>query len=745
MASSMQHDCTPLDQLRQRQVAEWQRGERTLVEQLITSLQPVLITDDLLLDLVCAEIGLREEVAETIDQDEYIRRFPHLETALRRQFEVNRWLGSLTGMQSVSILVSQCGSPNSPPGDQSRTLVDNPATESRFPEIAGYEILSELGRGGMGVVYSARHLQLNRTVALKMIRDSALASPTVRERFRGEAKAVARLKHPGIVQIYDFNDTSEIPYFSLEYLPEGNLSEWTRGKPQRIEVACQFVEKLAQALDHAHHEGIVHRDLKPANVLLARSTSIESVYSTGANPAPDISASFSSGASLADFEPKISDFGLAKSLIDNEDLTHSAAMLGTCAYMSPEQAWGRARDVGPTTDIHALGLILYELITGVAPFQSSSMAESLDRVRFLQPPLPSTLRSDVPPELDTICRRCLEKEPLQRYQTAAELATDLRNAIESRPISRLKPPARTRRWGAMAVMGISTVLLAFVVIPRLVERSRSDRGSSGPSPASTSVALTPPRTTAESFAFLVGVRSYRLPDQSIDLEFTESDVDELSRILFRRGFPRRNIQLLTQWNESDNPALAPTSSNIRAQLRTVLAQCIPDDTVIVAITGMGGDLGSPPMYCYLPADGDPHETTSLMSLAEFYDMFRDCPAQKKLLLVDTCQTVVADSMRWPKRVDPPAGMAVFFACAPNEPSYEHPSLRHGVFSYHVLQGLDGAADSNRDSIIELGELVNYVSGHVREFVATTFENAAQSPYLISNLPTTTPIIRLNSK
>lgn len=745
MASSMQPDSTAQDHLRKLQVAAWQQGERILVEQLIATVESSIVTDDLVLDLVCAEIWLREEAAEKIELDEYISRFPLLEEALRRQFEVNQWMGSLTGMQSVSILISECATPNSSTGDRSKTEVANPAGASRFPEVAGYEILNELGRGGMGVVYSARHLQLNRTVALKMIRDSALASPTVRERFRVEAKAVARLKHPGIVQIYDFNDAGDIPYFSLEYLPEGNLSEWTGGKPQPIEFACRLVEKLAQALEHAHREGIVHRDLKPANVLLASLNITDSMHASGLSTARDQSASTESDEGAVDLEPKISDFGLAKSLVENQELTHSAAMLGTCAYMSPEQAWGKSRDVGPATDIHALGLILYELITGVAPFQSSSMAESLDRVRFLQPPVPSTLRSDVSSELDAICRRCLEKEPALRYESAAELATDLRNVIENRPISRLKPSVRVRRWGAMTVACISTVVFAFAVVPRLVDRFKPATSSSGPSPTVKSIAPIPLRTIGEPFAFLVGVRSYRLPDQSIDLEFTESDVDELSRILFRHGFPRKNIRLLTQWNESDNAALAPTGSNIRAQLRTVLAQCIPDDTVIVAVTGMGGDLGSPPMYCYLPADGNPNETASLMSLADFYDLFRACPAQKKLLLVDTCQTVVADPIHWSKAPELPAGMAVFFACAPNEPSYEHPSLRHGVFSYHVLRGLDGAADSDHDSNIDLGELVRYVSGHVREFVANSFENAAQSPYLISNLPTNTPIIRLNSK
>ncbi len=735
----MQPDSTALDHLRQQQVAAWQRGERLLVEQLIAKANCPEVTDDAVLDLICAEICLRNEGSEKFELREYIERFPHLEEALTRQFEVNQLMDSLTGMQSVSMLISEMAEPDRST-DLPNEISTRPLVETRLPEVPGYEVLRELGRGGMGVVYLARHLQLNRPVALKMIRDSALASPGVRERFRIEAKAVARLKHPGIVQIYDFNDAGDVPYFSLEYLPDGNLSEWTRGRPLEIEFACRLVEKLAQALEHAHREGIVHRDLKPANVLLATSAATDLVRDSVSEITQDPSGPTSSNRRLVEFEPKITDFGLAKNLVDNEELTHSAAMLETFTYMSPEQAWGRARDVGPATDIHALGLILYELITGVAPFQTSSMAESLDRVRFLQPTLLSKSRPDASPELDMICRKCLEKDPRNRYQSAAELAQDLRQVIEHKPVTRLKPNHPFRR---VALLAIVAVMLAIFVKTRVVNRSVPV--PSVPLPAPTPTVPSPSRTVGESFAFLVGVRSYRLPDQSIDLEFTESDVDELSRLLFRRGFPRKNIRLLTQWNESDNAALAPTGPNIRTQLRAMFAQCIPDDTLLVAVTGMGGDLGSPPMYCYLPADGNPGETKSLMTLADFYELFRECPAQKKILLVDTCQTVVADQIRWDSSPKPPEGMAVFFACAPNEASYEHPRLRHGVFSYHVLQGLDGAADSNQDSIIDLGEITSYVSGRVREFVNVSFESAAQSPYLISNLPTNTPVVRLNTK
>ena len=753
-----------VDRLRQRQVEAWQRGERVLVEDLLAESSAMPVDDEALLELICAELLLREEAGEVPAAAEYIARFPRLTEALQRQFEVHQLLGSLDGLRSMSMLLS-C---EPAPEDAENRVEDSSKSprDTSFPEVDGYQILRELGRGGMGVVYQARHLQLNRIVALKMIRDSALAGIAVRERFRVEAKAVARLQHPNIVQIYDYSDLRGVPFFSLEYVAGGSLSEFTRHQPQPVAASVALLEKLARAVDHAHREGIVHRDLKPANILLARlrpdgssagsTSSSASTSSSSATSTTSSSGTKSSTSStdlpleetdLAKLEPKISDFGLAKSLLDNQDLTHSAAMLGTCLYMSPEQAWGRSRDVGPATDVHALGLILYELLTGVAPFQSASMAQTLDQVRFTEPPPPSRLRPGIPSALDAICQRCLRKEPAERYQTAAELADDLRRHLEGRPVAMPRPASRRQIGRRSATIAVASVALAGLLSWMLQTRTPVEKPGGSQQPKSTVATVPPaipPRTAGEPFAFLVGVRSYRLPGQSIDLEFTESDVDELSRVLFRHGYPRKNIRLLTQWNESDNPDLAPTGQNIRKQLQQLLETCIPDDTVLVAVTGMGGDLGHPAMYCYLPADGQPDKTKSLLTLADFYELFRHCPAKQKLLLVDTCQTLEADGIDWPRLPNPPPGMAVFFACAPNEASYEHASLRHGVFSYHVLRGLEGAADSNGDGVIVLDELVGYATKHVRQFVAEKFVDASQSPYLIGNLPGSTPLIRLNA-
>ena len=676
-------------ELRRRQMEAWERGERVTVERLLNG---AAVAEEDLLDLIYAEVVLREEAGEAPTAEEYARRFPQFSEAIERQFAVHAHLAPLEALQSWSLLSTYDSTPKSP------------VTAPReLPQIAGYEIVRELGRGGMGVVYEARQTQLKRTVALKTLLDAALGAGAVRERFRIEAAAVAKLQHPNIVQIYEFHDAGPLPYFSLEFVAGGNLAEFTRRRPQPIAAVVDLIATLARALDHAHRHGIVHRDLKPANILLARRGE--------------------TSAELTDFVPKLTDFGLAKDLADGSDLTQTEAVLGTYLYMSPEQAWGRSKAVAPATDLHALGLILYELLTGKAPFEAGSLAATLDAVRYLDPPPPSSLRKEVPAELDAICRKCLAKNPELRYRTAGELAEELQRFARGEPLQAtpLGRPAPSRLRLGLIAAGTTLLLLAAGLFAWQAQAVR---------------------TTPESFAVLVGVRSYRLPDQALDLEYTESDVDELSRVLFKQGFPRRNIKLLTQWSESDNPELAPTRENIRRQLTRVFAGCIPGDTVLVAITGMGGDLGDPPQYCYLPADGDPRRPNSLFTLAEFYDLFRTCPAERKVLLVDTCQSISGDLPASQPTPEPPPGLAVLFACGPQQASFEHRDLRHGVFSYFVLRGLEGAADLNQDGAVTLGELRSFTQRGVEDFVAEKLPGGMQSPELISNLPQDTPLIKI---
>jgi tetratricopeptide (TPR) repeat protein/tRNA A-37 threonylcarbamoyl transferase component Bud32 len=288
----------------------------------------------------------------------------------------------------------------------------------RFPRpFGGYELLSELGRGGMSVVYLARQHRPARTVALKLILAGSHAGADRRARFLAEADAIGRLQHPRIVQIYEVGEHDGQLFLALEYVDGGSLAALLGGKPQDPAAAAGLAEKVARAVHYAHESGVVHRDLKPANILLASPT-----------------------------EPKIADFGLAKQ--DEVQLTASSALLGTPAYMAPEQAAGDNRAVGPATDIHALGAILYEMLAGQPPFRGASALEVLEQVRTREPVLPRQAR--VPLDLSTICLKCLDKEPSRRYGSALELAEDLSRFVAGEPI-RARPvgtPERLWRWVA---------------------------------------------------------------------------------------------------------------------------------------------------------------------------------------------------------------------------------------------------------------------------------------------------------
>jgi serine/threonine-protein kinase len=320
------------------------------------------------------------------------------------------------------------------------------------PTAPGYQILEVLGRGGMGVVYKARQLGLDRVVALKMIPGDGPAEISTLVRFRAEAQAVARLRHPNIVQIYDVGELPSAdglpgrPYFSMEFLEGGSLARRLARELPTPRQAAELIETLARAVHHAHGQGIVHRDLKPGNVLLDK-----------------------------DGTPKVSDFGLARRLAgDGESArlsaqTRSGDVLGTPGYMAPEQAAGRSKEVGPAADVYALGAILYECLAGRPPFEGRTEVETLHRLLQEDPEPPARLRPGLPRDLQTVCLKCLEKEPARRYPTAETLADDLRAFLGGEPIQ-ARPAgatARLTRWarrrptvavlvavGAAALLGV---------------------------------------------------------------------------------------------------------------------------------------------------------------------------------------------------------------------------------------------------------------------------------------------------
>jgi serine/threonine-protein kinase len=339
--------------------------------------------------------------------------------------------------------------PPTPPTRPNRLAAGPP------PRLSGYEIVGELGRGGMGVVYKARQVGLNRVVALKMILGGVHAGPHELGRFRREAEAIARLQHPNIVQIYEVGEHEGRPYFSLEYVDGGSLDRRVNGAPQPPHVAAAVVQILARAIHATHQRGIVHRDLKPSNVLLT-----------------------------ADNVLKITDFGVAKRL-DPEDggPVGNDTLTGTPSYMAPEQADGK-QPVGPAADVYALGTILYELLTGRPPFRAETVLDTINQLVSLEPVPPRQLQPKVPRDLETICLKCLQKEPYRRYATAEALADDLqrflkREPIAARPVGTL---ARAWRWcrrrpKVASLMGALVFLVAagFPAVTLLWRRAEENR------------------------------------------------------------------------------------------------------------------------------------------------------------------------------------------------------------------------------------------------------------------------------
>ncbi len=300
---------------------------------------------------------------------------------------------------------------------------------------AGFVVLGELGRGGMGVVYLARQVSLNRHCAIKTFLAGLPDEPASRLRFLVEAEAIARLQHPNIVQVFQIGEAAGRPFLALEYLPGGSLDKTLDGTPRPAPPSARLVETIARAIASAHGAGIVHRDLKPANILLTQ-----------------------------DGVPKVADFGLAKSLEADSGLTQTQSILGSPCYMAPEQAEGKNREVGAAADVYALGAILYELLTGRPPFRAATVLQTLEQVKNAEPIPPSRMQPGLPKDVETICLKCLEKDPGRRYASAEALADDLNRFLDHRPIlaRRIGPFGRFWRWCVRNpnVAALSGVVLA---------------------------------------------------------------------------------------------------------------------------------------------------------------------------------------------------------------------------------------------------------------------------------------------
>jgi serine/threonine protein kinase/tetratricopeptide (TPR) repeat protein len=433
-------------------------------------------------ELIGEEYWVRQLWGDRPGHAEYLSRYPQYRDSLRKRFvQLDAELAEQFGPRAkkvrpagpserpqVSLVDNESESISAGDTPINITVADtNPrgAKLGPAPCVAGYEILGVLDRGGMAVVYKARQLSLNRIVALKMIRGGEHAGPKELERFRAETQAVACLRHPHIVQVFEAGESNGMLYCAMELVAGGSLARKLNGVPVSSEPAARLTAKLARALDVAHQANIVHRDLKPANVLLepAEHGDALELRSDGGRPQR--------------YEPKVADFGLAKRQGDSTLHTATGELLGTPCYMAPEQAAGNHAAVGPSTDVYALGAMLYEMLTGRPPFRATSSLETLRQVVRDEPVSPRRLQSDVPRDLETICLKCLEKVPRRRYSSAAELADDCDRFLAHRPIVARRAGAleRVRKWSrrnpAWAVAVAIGALAAVTIIAGSIRHS----------------------------------------------------------------------------------------------------------------------------------------------------------------------------------------------------------------------------------------------------------------------------------
>ncbi len=454
-----------IDAVCRRFETDWREGRRPRIEDYFEA-QTGRARELVLLELIALERELRAERGETFVSAEYLERFPGQSRIVAEALQGSKRLASAARDRAVvdgptlgpdacrkpPITEADSPAPGVPLGPETVALpsapggdtVDLTATEQTGDQpdtvsyFGDYVIIRELARGGMGVVYKARQVKLNRVVALKMILAGQLAGEADVKRFHLEAEAAANLDHPGIVPIYEVGMHEGQHYFSMGYVDGQSLAHRVATGPLSPRDAAQLLGQVAEAVQYAHERGVVHRDLKPANVLLD-----------------------------AKGQPKVTDFGLAKKLEGDSGLTASGQVMGTPSYMPPEQAEGRA-DVGPLADVYSLGAVLYHLLTGRPPFQSARVMDTLLQVLEREPVPPRQLNRDVPRDVETICLKCLRKDPSHRYGSARELGADLQRFLDGEPIAARPVSGRERmvkwcrRHPSIAALTLGIVLVAMV-------------------------------------------------------------------------------------------------------------------------------------------------------------------------------------------------------------------------------------------------------------------------------------------
>jgi serine/threonine-protein kinase len=386
----------------------------------------IIDRDELLASLIDRLTG-EQRAGRAADIDAAARAHPDLAAELRELWAVAQFAHMARPPRTTPAPTAAYAPAGAPP--RAAPARDAPDAAALPREFGDFELLEEVGRGGMGVVYKARQKSLDRIVALKLVREAHLATEADRTRFRTEASTAANLKHPNIVTVFEIETAGGQAYLCMEFVGGHTLAEKVRADgPLPPRDAARLVAVIARAVEHAHSCGIIHRDLKPSNILLgpADGRAVGSGDSANSDFPP---------MRLPDFPtPKVSDFGLAKRINNAENLTRTGAVVGTPSYMPPEQAAGR-KELTPAADVYSLGAILYEALTGRPPFQASYPLDTLLLVLEQEPVPPRTLNPNVDRELELICLKCLQKPPEMRYPTAGALAADLEAYAAGQPVA----------------------------------------------------------------------------------------------------------------------------------------------------------------------------------------------------------------------------------------------------------------------------------------------------------------------
>jgi serine/threonine-protein kinase len=447
---------------------------------------------DAALELIYTEFVIREELGQQPSAAEWLARFPQWRDRLERLLQIGALFDEVDELLADDSFPKRAAVPEPVPDawEELRATRDlNPPPNARTPLrdpdpwVDEYELLGRIGRGGMGVVYKARQLALNRIVALKAILAGQDAAPHQRARLRREAENMARLCHPNIVPVYAVGERDGCPFFSMEFVEGGNLAHKIAGRPQPECQAARWVEVLARAVSYAHQQGLVHRDLKPSNVVLTtdgvpKITDFGLAKFLGGEPGALVCGVVRGAAPIGDASVPTLEGVRAAATLEGDagvssrdepavsipgDDTFTGVTIGTPGYMAPEQAAGNTREVGPLSDVYALGAILYELLTGQAPFSPKCFEQAVRDVLERDPAPPRTLNPGVDPDLEAVCLKCLKKKSLDRYPSAEALADDLARWLRGKP-TRARPflpwTARIRRSVRRHPVVTTTVLLA---------------------------------------------------------------------------------------------------------------------------------------------------------------------------------------------------------------------------------------------------------------------------------------------